>query len=143
MVPTGELLHRFRARSFVWGYVHLLLFAAIAGTGAGLHVVGYSFEHVAHIPVAGVVLAVAVPVAAFMLVLFALVTVLTRSLDLFHVALLAGVMVVLAAAVVLAANGVSVAVCVLVVTAAPYVVVLGYELIGHRHLAHELERTAS
>ena len=39
VIPSGELLHRFRNRSFGWGYGHLFLFAALAATGAGLHVV--------------------------------------------------------------------------------------------------------
>ena len=49
VIPYGELLHRFRHRSFGWGYGHLPLFASLAGTGVGLHVAALSIEHEAHI----------------------------------------------------------------------------------------------
>ena len=42
--------------------------------------------------------------------------------------------------VVLAAAGVSVAVCLLVLALAPAVTVVGYETLGHRHMAEALER---
>ena len=61
MIPSAEVLHRHRERSFAWGYGHIPLFAAIAGTGAGLHVAAYYIEHVAHIGSVATVLTVAVP----------------------------------------------------------------------------------
>ena len=42
--------------------------------------------------------------------------------------------------VVLAAAGASVAVCLLVLTLAPAVTVVGYETLGHRHMADALEQ---
>ena len=42
--------------------------------------------------------------------------------------------------VVLAAAGVSVAACLLVLALAPVVTVVGYETLGHRHMADALER---
>jgi hypothetical protein len=47
---------------------------------------------------------------------------------------------VLLAAVLLALAGVSMALCLLVATAAPMVTVVGYELVGHRHMADALAR---
>ena len=61
--------------------------------------------------------------------------VMTRTVQRFHLLLLAGTAAVLGLAVALAANGVSMANCLLVVTLAPVVTVVGYELVGHRHVA--------
>jgi hypothetical protein len=52
----------------------------------------------------------------------------------------AGTFAVLALAVVLAASGVGMAVCLVVLTLAPAVTVVGYETLGHRHMADALER---
>ena len=90
VVPAGELLHRHRERSFGWGYGHVLLFAAIAGTGAGLHVAAYYIEHAAHIGAVATVLTVAVPVGVYIVMVFVLYSVLVRTLDSFHWLLLAG-----------------------------------------------------
>lgn len=43
-IPFGELLHHQRQRSFVFGYGHMVIFGAIAATGAGLHVLSYYLE---------------------------------------------------------------------------------------------------
>jgi hypothetical protein len=48
--------------------------------------------------------------------------------------------VVLLAAVWLADAGISMANCLLVVTLAPMVTVVGYELLGHRHAAEAIAR---
>jgi low temperature requirement protein LtrA len=49
VIPSADLLHRFRDRSWGWGYGHLPMFAALAATGAGLHVAALFLEHEAHI----------------------------------------------------------------------------------------------
>ncbi len=49
--------------------------------------------------------------------------------------------VVLAAAVWLADAGISMANCLLVVTLAPMVTVVGYETLGHRHAAEAIARS--
>ena len=56
-----------------------------------------------------------------------------RKVDAFHVLLLVLTAVVLAIAVWLADAGYSMANCLLVVTLAPLVTVIGYEVLGHRH----------
>jgi hypothetical protein len=119
----------------VWGYGHMFVFASIAATGAGLHVAAYVVEGVAHIGVFGAVLSVAVPVLVFSTALFVLYGFLVGHWDPFHIALFLGTVLVLVLAVVLAAGGTSLGVCLLVVTAAPAVVVVGYELLGYRHQA--------
>jgi low temperature requirement protein LtrA len=140
VLPAGELLHRHRERSFGWGYGHVPLFAAIAGTGAGLHVAAYYIEHVAHIGAVATVLTVAVPVAVYVVMVFVLYSVLTRSIDSFHWLLLGGTAVFVVVPVLMAAAGVSMAVCLVVLMLAPVVTVVGFEAVGHRHTAEVLER---
>ena len=142
MIPGAEVLHRHRERSFGWGYGHIPLFAAIAGTGAGLHVAAYYIDHVAHIGSVATVLTVAVPVAVYVLAVYVLHDLLVRQVDAVHWLLLAGTLVLLVVPVVLAALGVSMAVCLVVLMFAPVVTVVGYETVGYRHQADALARTA-
>jgi len=140
VLPSGEVLHRHRERSFGWGYGHVLLFAAIAGTGAGLHVAAYYIEHMAHIGAVATVLTVAVPVAGYLLMVYVLYSTLTRSTDPFHLLLLGVTAVVVVVPVLMAAFGISMAVCLVMVMLAPAVSVVGFETVGHRHTAGLLER---
>jgi hypothetical protein len=48
--------------------------------------------------------------------------------------------VLLVLSVVLATAGVSMAVCLIVLALAPVVTVVGYESLGHRHIAEAVER---
>jgi low temperature requirement protein LtrA len=138
ITPAGALLHRYRERSFVWGYGHLVVFAALAGVGAGLHLFAYRIEGVSHLGPRATLLALAAPVLVFVLVDYALFTWLTRSLDPLHVWLVAGGVVLLLAAVVVA--GTSLPWALVLVMLAPAVTVVGYEVAGHRHVAAVLER---
>lgn len=141
ITPSAEVLRRHRARAWVWGYGHIVLFAAIAAMGAGLHVAAYVVEGEATIGVVGAVLATAIPVGIGTLVFFALYSFLVRGFDPLHLGLFLGTLAVLAAAVVLATQGVSLGWCLIVVAAAPVVTIVGYETIGHRHMADALQRT--
>jgi hypothetical protein len=133
-------LVRHRERGFVFGYGHLAIFAPLAAMGAGIHVAAYALEGEAHISTTGVVLSVVIPVAIFALVFYALYSALFRARDPFHLWLLAGMALVLTAAVVMAAAGVGVAACLIVVALAPVVTVVGYEMLGHRHMADVVQR---
>jgi low temperature requirement protein LtrA len=139
-VPSGEILARYRNRSFGWGYGHILIYGSIAATGAGLHVAAFVIEGHAEVGVLGAIVAVAVPVLVFLVVLFGLYAYLVHELDRLHIALFAGSVATLLGAIGLAASGASIGVCLLIVTVAPAVVVVGYETIGHRHQAAALER---
>jgi hypothetical protein len=81
-----------------------------------------------------------VPVGIFTLVFYALYSSLLHARDPFHLWLLAGTALPLVASVVLAAAGVSVPVCLIVVALAPVVTIVGFETIGHRHMADALRR---
>ena len=66
---------------------------------------------------------------------------LVSTWDAFHALLVALTAVVLIAAAALAAVGVSMAVCLLIVTLAPLVTVVGFELLGHRHADEAIARS--
>lgn len=138
-VPWAEPLVRHRERGFIFGYGHSLIFGPLAAMGAGLHVGAYRLEGEAKISDTATVLSVALPVALFALTLFALYSLLFGELDRFHFGLLAGTCTVLAASVLLAAAGVSMGICLLVLVLAPAITVVGYETLGHRQMANALQ----
>ena len=89
-VPWAEPLVRHRERGFRFGYGHLVIFGALAAMGAGLHVAALALEDKAQIGTTGTVLSVAVPVAIYVAMLYALYSVLMRARDALHLWLLAG-----------------------------------------------------
>ncbi|MFJ4963151.1 low temperature requirement protein A [Streptomyces sp. NPDC088729] len=137
--PFGDVLVHRRERGYLFGYGHILLFLAIAGAGAGLHVAGLHLEHHAELGESAVVLSLALPVGLYLLMVYLLHTLLLSAADRFHLLLISLTLAVLAAAVVMAAVGAPVAACLLVIMAAPFVTVVGYETIGHRHQRRMLE----
>jgi low temperature requirement protein LtrA len=139
-IPWAEMLARHRERSFGFGYGHLAVFGGLAAMGGGLHVAAYALEGKAEIGTLGVVLSVAGPLTLFLVAFYAMYTALGRRADSFHLLLLAGTAAVLAAAVVLAVTGASLEVCLLVLMLAPLVTVVGYETVGHRHVAAVLDQ---
>ena len=138
-VPYGEALRESNARSAVFGFGHILLYSCIAGAGAGLHAAAYLLEDHSELDAAQTVLTMAVPVGLFVVVLFVLFHVLFPGRDPLHYWLLAGTLVVLAAAWLLAAGGASMTVALAALMLAPWVTVLGYELRGHRHLTEVVD----
>ena len=138
VVPQAELLHAHRDRSFWFGYLPIVMFGAIVATGAGLHVAAYYIEHHSKLGSVETVLAVALPVGLYIVSIYALYMVIVRKVDAFHILLLVLTAVVLAIAVWLADAGYSMANCLLVVTLAPLVTVIGYEVLGHRHAAQAI-----
>jgi low temperature requirement protein LtrA len=139
-IPWAEILVRHRERAFRYGYGHLLVFGSLAAMGAGLHVAAFSLEGDSDIGTTAVVLSVALPLALYVAVVFALYSVLMHERDAFHLALLAVTAAVLLLAVALAAAGADMAICLVVLTFAPAVTIVGYETLGHRHMAKALER---
>ena len=133
VIPCGEILARRRERSFGWGYGHIPLFAALVATGAGLHVAAYLVEHKTALDSFDTLLTTAIPLGAYVLGIFLLYTYLTRTIDPFHYLLIALSTAVTAASVIMAASGVEFEWCLLVLALVPWVTVVGYELVGHRH----------
>jgi len=142
-VPQADLLHARRERSFWFGYLPIVTLGAIVATGAGLHASAYYIEHYSKLGSVETVLSVAVPVGAYIASIYVLYMLILRTVDTFHMLLLGLTAVVLAAAVWMAATGISMANCLLVVTLAPVVTVVGYELLGHRHAAQAIARALS
>jgi low temperature requirement protein LtrA len=133
VIPSGDLLSAHRERSFGWGYGHIPFFGALVGVGAGLHAAAYLLEDHSVLSETETVLAVAVPLAAYVALLYLLYAQLTRTVDPFHVWLVIGSAVVLAIGVAMTAAGASLTWSLLVVALTPWVTVVGYEAAGHRH----------
>lgn len=140
-LPTADILHARRERSFWFGYGHMPIFGAIVATGSGLHTAAYFIQHHSHLGSVATVLTVAIPVLLFMALVFVLYTSLLRSFDALHVVLVWLAAAVLVVAVALAATGTPMAVCLLVVSLAPMVGVAGFELFAHRHVAADVAAT--
>jgi low temperature requirement protein LtrA len=140
ILPAGPILARYRGRAVVWGYSHVIIYTAVAATGAGLHVAAFVIQGTSELGTLGATLAVAIPVLVFSIVLFLLYTYLVHQGDAFHILLFAGTVVLLAAAVVVAVVGGSIGTCLILITLSPLVVVVGFETIGHRHEAVDLSR---
>lgn len=133
VLPNGELLHRHRTRGVAWGSSHLPIMAALVAVGAGLHVAAYFVEHHSELSSFETVMAVLVPLAAYLLGVYVLYTFLTLTFDPFHLLMLAITAAVLVAGALMARAGVSIEWCLLVLAATPWVTIVGYETIGHRH----------
>lgn len=140
LMPSGEVLERHRDRMRAWGYLHVLVYGSIASTGAGLHVAAYVIEGDSTIGVLGAVLSIVIPVLIFAVAVYGLYAWMLRAFDPMHVWLLSGSIAVLVLAVILAAVGGPIGVCLLVITAAPAVSIVGFETIGHRHHEQLLTR---
>ena len=138
VIPSGPLLERHRNRSFPWGYGHIPLFGAVVAVGAGLHVAAFLVEDKTKLDVLDTLLTTAIPVAIYVLGIFVLYAYLTGTIDPFHFLLVALSAVPLGASVAMAGAGVSIEWCLLVLALVPWVGVVGYELVGHRHNAQVL-----
>ena len=71
LVPAGHGLANNRERSYLWGYGHYGIFAALAALGAGLEVAIEHLRHPHEIASSTVTVALAIPVMAFLLLLLA------------------------------------------------------------------------
>lgn len=73
---NGDMLKRFPNKIFTFIVVHIVFYGAIA---AGLHIIAYYVEGVAHISPVGVVASVAIPVAVYIVGLYALMALMTKT----------------------------------------------------------------
>ncbi|MEE2523710.1 low temperature requirement protein A [Pseudarthrobacter sp. J75] len=138
-LPNGQALHIRRHKSFIFGYGHMFIFAAIAAAGAGLHVLAYYIDHEAHISAAGAVATVAIPVTIFKIAL----TWLYGSMagyDPLNLGLTALVVGSSALAIALAAAGVPVTACLLVIVAGPAIMIVVDEIAGRPRRTKALAR---
>jgi low temperature requirement protein LtrA len=133
VIPSGDVLHAHRERGFGWGYGHVPFFGATVAVGAGLHAAAYRLEDHSLLSDTATVLAVVVPLAAYLVIMFLLYAQLTHTVDPFHLLLILGSAIVLGVGVALVVAGVPLAWSLVVVALTPWVTVVGYETVGHRH----------
>jgi low temperature requirement protein LtrA len=138
--PWAEVLARHRELGFRFAYGHFPIFGALAAMGGGLHVAAFTLEGEAKIGAVSTVLSVAIPFAVYTAAFYFLYSVLVQTFDPFHLGLLAAMAALIVLSLVLAATGVGIAVCLIVLMLAPIVTVVGYETLGHRHMAQAIER---
>ena len=143
VLPQADILHARRERSFWFGYLHIVVFASIVATGAGLHAAAYYIEDHSKLSSLATVMTVVIPVGIYILAIYVLYSLMAYTVERSHVLLVVLTAAVLGLAVLLAANGISMANSLLVVTLAPVVSVVGYELVGHRHAAAAVARNTS
>jgi low temperature requirement protein LtrA len=153
LIPSRAILEYHPERTFAWRYAHLPIFGAIAAVGAGLRLAADAVDH-HRVPLTAVALALAIPVAIVVAMIFATWSVLTRSFDFTHTPLFACALAPLVAAVLVSrfgphepsdlahSTGVTTLVAVIALVALSFVVeVVGHELVGYRHtvdaLAHD------
>jgi low temperature requirement protein LtrA len=133
MVPAAESLERHRDRAFVWGYGQMLIVTAIVATGAGLRVAASFIDHRTVIGALATVLSVAIPVAVYIGLSYAIYYYLVRRFYRLDAWLLSGSAAVLVASVVAAQSGMDVAKCLVILILAPAIIVVGYEGRGYRY----------
>ena len=124
----------------MWAYGGILVFSSTAALGAGLHAAAYVAGGEATIGIPGVVVAVAVPVLVSISAYFAIFAYLVHAFDPLHLLLVVGSVSTLVVAVGVAAAGAGLGASLLLVMLAPAVIVVGYETIGHRHMAEVVQR---
>lgn len=127
LVPWGEVLHAHRERAFAWGYIHPLVFMAIAATGAGLDVAAMQIEHKAHIGPVATILSTAIPLTAFLLLVFALYAIVVEKLDKGHFIQIAVAIVMIAVSVAMAGMGFGMTACLAMIILGPASCILFYE----------------
>ncbi|MFV0259902.1 MAG: low temperature requirement protein A [Acidimicrobiales bacterium] len=137
-VPNGEVLRHRRRYGVRWAYAHVVIYSTITATGAGLHAVAYSIEHHSELGPTATAVTVAVPLGLYLVALFTMFHLILPGRDPFHRTLLGLTAATIAGAVALAATGVSIAWPILVLTAAPWITAVGFEVRGHRHIADRL-----
>ncbi|SUE30024.1 transmembrane protein [Nocardia farcinica] len=143
VVPTGEILHVRRKRSFGFGYGAMGLFGSIVAIGAGLHVAAYFLDHHSKLSLTATVVTVVVPVALFIAFFYGGYFLLTRAVGALHVVQIGITAVTLVVPVLMAQGDVDLPWCLLVLSLAPWVSVVGYETVGYRRNVEVIEDVAT
>lgn len=140
LAPMGDVLDVRRSQMSLFSFGQLPIYMSIAAVGAGLHVAAYYVEGQSEIGLVGTILAVAIPVSIFIAIVYGAWPLMMRMsyLDPLHIVLVALTAVVVGASLAMASASVELAWCLAVVSLAPWVSVVGFELIGHRHVTQQL-----
>ncbi len=142
-VPSGRVLGHHRRRAFGWSYGHIVVFAAVVGTGAGLHAAAVYISGQSHIGATATILTVALPVFVFELTLVTIYSLLLRTADSYHIWIFSGAGLVLVSAGAAVGLGASVGATLLLVTASPALIVVAYEAVGYQHEEQALKRAGA
>jgi low temperature requirement protein LtrA len=143
VLPSGPILAAHRDRVGGWAYFHVVVFAAVVGVGAGLHVAAFTIAHQGVLSVPATLACTAIPLALYVASLFAIYRQLTRSSSAAEKWMLLGTGITIVAAIAVACAGVSLTYALCVLALAPWVTVVGYEAVGYRHNANVLRETES
>jgi hypothetical protein len=98
-------------------------------------VAAYLVEDKSELGVLDTLLTTAIPLAIYVLAVYLLYVYLSRTVDRLHFLLIGASAVLLGASLAMAAADVSIEWCLLVLSLVPWVTVIGYETVGHRHNA--------
>jgi low temperature requirement protein LtrA len=139
-VPAGLVLVHHRRRALGWSYGHIVVFASVVGTGAGLHVAAVYISGESRIDATATVLTVALPVFVFELILVTIYSFLLRTADRYHIWIFGAAAIVLVSAVVAVGLGASVGAALLIVAVSPAFIVVAYETVGYRHEEQALKQ---
>jgi len=131
MLPSAQIIHAHRERAFVWGFGQIVLVTTIVAAGAGLHVSAFALAHQTRISPLATLLTLAVPVGLFLTTIYLIYYYLVRAVDRLHILLLGATAAVFALSIVAAMLGVDLAVCLVILTLAPIVTIVGYEIEGY------------
>lgn len=140
LVPSAPILQRHRDRALAWSYGQMMIAISIVATGAGLHVAAYFIEHSSTIGPLATVLSVALPVGAFLAMIYGLSYYLVRRFEHFEVWLLTATGGIVAVSVLAAMSGVSMARSLVILMLAPAVTVVGYEVSASRRRTSAIAR---
>lgn len=143
MMPFGTFLERRPTYGYLFGYGHVLVFVAIAATGAGLHILGLYLEGHSRLGETAAVVLLTLPVAGYLAAIYSLHDVFMGSVDPLHLVNLVATAVLLVAAVVFALAGAPISVSLLLTMIAPFVTILAYEAGAHRRQEAQLRRLAA
>jgi len=143
MMPFGTFLQHRPTYGYFFGYGHIVVFVAIAATGAGLHLLGLYLDGGSELTETAATLLLTLPVALYLVAIYALHDVLIGRFDPLHVITMIVTALLLLAAIVLALTDAPIAVSLLLTMAAPFVTIVAYEAGAHRWQEEQLRRLAA
>ena len=129
--PFGDLLKSRRDRAFSWGYLHILIFSSIVAMGAGLQVAGKYLEGKSKLTLEATLVITALAVAVYISSVLIINYLSSLNLNWFYFYLWGGAMMMLAVSLVMGKMNFSLPACLGVLTTAPFVAIIGYEITGH------------
>ncbi len=125
--PFGALLKKRRERAYIWGIFHILIFASIVAMGAGLQVAGKYVEGISKLSSGETLAVTAIPVAFYISSVFIINYLSFLKWGRFYFIFWGLALAVLTISYVLNQTGVSLPVCLGMLTLAPLIVVIGHE----------------